>query len=180
MDVAPVILEDRTFMPVRFVAEPMGGTVLWNEEHRRVTITLGLKSIELWIDSNTARINGTAVPVDPGNRRVVPFILGSRTYLPLRFVSEVLGGTVTWEASSKTVNLEFESSYYSDSIWKSTDISGNVVIDDGAVWEHFCGDLVEISGRLCTMKDGRRIEMAEIRNDPEYAPRQVVDPDQPG
>ncbi len=180
MDVAPVILEDRTFMPVRFVAEPLGGTVLWDEEHRRVTVTLGLKCIDLWINSNVARINGTPIPVDPGNPRVASFIFESRTYLPLRFVSEVLGGIVTWEAGSKTIELEFESSPYSGSIWKSTDISGNVVIDDGAVWEHFCGNLVEISGRICTMKDGRRIEMTGIRTDPEYAPRQVVDPDQPG
>ena len=180
MDVAPMILEDRTFLPVRFVAEPLGGTVLWNEEHRKVTVTLGLKSIELWIDINMARINGTPVPVDPNNSRVVPFILGSRTYLPLRFVSEVMGGTVTWEAGSKTIQLELESDPSGDTIWKSTDTGGNVAIDDEAVWEHFCSDLVKIDGRLSTMKDGRKIELTEIQNDPGYAPRQVVDPDQPG
>ena len=38
MDVAPLILENRTFVPVRFVSEVLGFQVNWNEKDREVTI----------------------------------------------------------------------------------------------------------------------------------------------
>jgi hypothetical protein len=178
MDVVPMIIEDRTFMPVRFVAEPVGATVLWDEEHRKVTVVHGLKSIELWIDSNAARINGSPVFIDPSNPRVVPLIHGSRTYLPLRFVSEVLGAKVTWVADTRTILLDFEPEMQEDG-WKSTDINGNVVIDDEAVWQHFRKDLISIDGVFSMMRDGRKLELAKVQNDPAYIPRPVVDPDPP-
>ena len=178
MDVTPMIIEDRTFMPVRFVAEPLGATVLWDEEHRKVTVVHGLKSIELWIASNTARINGTPVFIDPHNPKVVPLIHSSRTYLPLRFVSEVLGAKVTWVADTRTILLDFEPEMHEDG-WKSTDINGTVVIDDEAVWQHFRKDLINIDGIFSMMKDGRKMELAKVENDPAYVPRPVIDPDPP-
>ena len=38
MDVAPLILENRTFVPIRFISEVLGFQVNWNEENREVTI----------------------------------------------------------------------------------------------------------------------------------------------
>lgn len=38
MDVAPLILENRTFVPVRFVSEVLGCKVNWDEKDREVTI----------------------------------------------------------------------------------------------------------------------------------------------
>ena len=38
MDVAPVIINDRTFMPLRFIAENMGLTVGWNGANQTVTV----------------------------------------------------------------------------------------------------------------------------------------------
>ena len=38
MDVAPLILENRTFVPVRFVSEVLGCKVNWNQKDREVTI----------------------------------------------------------------------------------------------------------------------------------------------
>lgn len=38
MDTAPFIKDDRTFVPVRFVAEALGATVEWDESHREVII----------------------------------------------------------------------------------------------------------------------------------------------
>ena len=37
--VAPIILNDRTYLPIRFVAEQLGLTVGWNEEYKTVTIS---------------------------------------------------------------------------------------------------------------------------------------------
>ena len=38
-DVAPIIVNDRTMLPARFVAEAIGAKVEWNEDEQKVTIT---------------------------------------------------------------------------------------------------------------------------------------------
>ena len=37
--VAPVIMNDRTYVPIRFVAEELGATVDWTAETQTITIT---------------------------------------------------------------------------------------------------------------------------------------------
>jgi len=38
MDTAPVIIQDRTYIPIRFVAEALGATVSWDASNRTATI----------------------------------------------------------------------------------------------------------------------------------------------
>ena len=90
-DVPPVIVNDRTMLPARFVAEALGATVTWNASERKVTILNGETGIELYIDSAAAYIDGRAVTLDSA-----PFIRDDRTYLPLRFIAEALGAKVDW------------------------------------------------------------------------------------
>lgn len=54
----PVIVNDRTLLPVRAVVEQMGGTVDWNGETEEVTLTYGKDEIKLTIDSTEALLNG--------------------------------------------------------------------------------------------------------------------------
>jgi len=105
MDVAPVILESRTLLPIRFVAEPLGATVGWDGATRKVTITLGSKVINLWIDNPVAQIAGTSAPIDPDNPLVTPIISQSRTMLPIRFVVENLGADIEWNASERSITV---------------------------------------------------------------------------
>lgn len=104
---APVIVEGRTFLPIRAIVEALGGTIAWTAADKKVTIITGSDVIELFIGNRTARVNGTAVSIDPANPSVVPFIVGGRTVLPVRFVAERLGGTVDWNATTRTVTLTF-------------------------------------------------------------------------
>ncbi len=90
-DVAPVLVNDRTMLPIRFIAEAMGATVGWDEATRAVTITNGDLSIAIVIGEAQATVNGEAVALD-----AAAFIENSRTYLPLRFVAENLGAKVEW------------------------------------------------------------------------------------
>ena len=96
MDTSPFIISGRTFVPIRFVSESLGGTVLWDGEERKVTIILNSKTIEMWIGKNYAYVNGNSVLIDPGNPDITPFIKDDRTFVPLRFVSESLGMKVIW------------------------------------------------------------------------------------
>jgi S1-C subfamily serine protease len=105
----PVIVEGRTFLPIRAVVEALNGTIAWTAADKKVTIIIGSDILELFIGKSTARVNGTPMSVDPVNPKVVPFIGGGRTMLPVRFVAERLGGTVAWNDATKTATLTFGS-----------------------------------------------------------------------
>ena len=107
MEVAPFIKDGRTFVPVRYVAEPFGAQVIWNGTERKVTL-IHKKFIELWIGNPQATVDGTAIYIDPTNTSVMPFIIEGRTLLPLRFVSEAFGATVNWDSITKKVTIEYK------------------------------------------------------------------------
>ena len=94
-DVAPVIVNGRTMLPARFVAEALGAKVYWNEETKGVTIIgeIDGKAVNMLItiDSTTAYLNGEKIELDSA-----AFITDSRTYLPLRFICESLSAEVEW------------------------------------------------------------------------------------
>ena len=102
----PVIIDktcNRTLVPLRFVSESFGATVQWNGKERKITIALPGKVINLFIGKKTALVNGSKVLLD-----CAPKILFSRTLVPIRFVSEVLGATVLWDGKERKVTILFE------------------------------------------------------------------------
>lgn len=107
LDAAPFLKGNRTFLPIRFVVEPLGGTITWNQDDQKVTITKGTTTIELWIGNNVAKINGKQVQIDAANPDVKPMIVNpGRTMLPLRFISEALGCTVEWDQLTYQVTVK--------------------------------------------------------------------------
>ena len=109
MDTAPIIKDSRTVLPIRYVVEPLGGEVLWDNIDKMVTITMGSDVIKLWIGNNTANVNGTNVFIDPENANVMPIIIPpGRTMLPLRFIAETLGCDVSWLAGPREVTVLYE------------------------------------------------------------------------
>ena len=99
-DIAPIIRNDRTMLPARFVAENLGADVKWDNDERKVTITKGDTTIIITIDSQTALVNGAAIVLDSP-----AFIENDRTYTPLRFIAEKLGASVEWNETDKTVTI---------------------------------------------------------------------------
>lgn len=106
MDTAPVISQDRTMLPIRYITEALGAQVSWEELNRKVTIIMGDKHIELWIDNNTALVNGEEIKIDPDNDDVKPYIAPpGRAMLPLRFIAETLDCQVEWDPVTREVNV---------------------------------------------------------------------------
>ena len=105
LDSPPVIKNNRTLLPIRPVVEALGGSVSWDGNERKVIISLGSTTIELWIGKNTARVNGITKPIDSSNSKVVPEIINGRTMLPLRFVTENLGCQLQWDPDTKTITI---------------------------------------------------------------------------
>jgi hypothetical protein len=108
IDVAPQIIEGRTLLPIKWVAEPLGADVSWDATDRKVTVSLGGTTLELWIGQSQARLNGRSVAIDPQNAKVVPLIVSGRTMLPVRFVAEQLGADVQWDPPTKTITITYQ------------------------------------------------------------------------
>ena len=66
----PVIVAGRTLVPIRAVIEAFGGSVAWESSTRKVTVTLGKDSLDLWIDKAQASLNGIALSIDAANPTV--------------------------------------------------------------------------------------------------------------
>lgn len=105
MDVSPSIIESRTMLPIRYAATPLGADVYWDDEAKKVTVSLGETNMELWIGQSKALVNGNTVSIDPDNANVKPLIINDRTMLPLRFVAETLGCDVQWDGVAQKVTI---------------------------------------------------------------------------
>ena len=62
------------------------------------------KIITMKINDPFMYVNGVKQEIDPG-RGTVPMIINSRTLVPIRAIVEAMGGTVGWEASTRTITL---------------------------------------------------------------------------
>lgn len=98
--VPPVNLDGRLFIGVRALSEAVGGTIEWNPTTRQVTLIRRSDVLVLTIDQKIALLNGEPVAMEHA-----PMIYQDRTVVPLRFIAEVLGGTVTWDDPSRTANI---------------------------------------------------------------------------
>ena len=97
-DVAPIIRDSRTFLPIRIIAEELGADVVWSEAAQTVTITKGNLEIVIFIGQPFATVNGAPVQLD-----VPAFIEADRTFLPVRFIADNLGAEVDWNDADRTV-----------------------------------------------------------------------------
>lgn len=95
-DQKPVIVNDRTLVPVRFIAEALGHDVGWNQADSSAVIDNG--SIVLYVGTNQARINGEYITLDVESQ-----LINGRTMVPLRVVAETLNCTVDWIGAERTV-----------------------------------------------------------------------------
>ncbi len=100
MDVAPVIVNDRTMVPVRFIAEALGGVADWNGDTQTAYITYNGSLVEVPIQSSTIHVNGEAVTIDTPSQ-----IINDRTMIPLRAVAEGLGLDVSYDNDTRTITL---------------------------------------------------------------------------
>lgn len=99
----PFVVKQRTLIPIRDIAEALGATVTWNQERQEVTVELEDKRMLLKIGSPTIIVNEVAIASE-----ISPQIINSRTYVPLRVVSEQLGAQVQWHQNSRTITIDRE------------------------------------------------------------------------
>ena len=88
-------------IPLRGLFEEMGATVSWNGDEEKIGVTSGDTSMLFQIENTRVIVNDVRYGVI-----VAPRIVNSRTFIPLRFVSENLGYTVSWDGATQTITIE--------------------------------------------------------------------------
>lgn len=104
MDVASYIKNDRTYLPVRYVASALGVTdsnIIWNGADQTATLIKGDKVVQLQVGDTKMLVNGVAIAMD-----VAPEISSERTMLPFRFIAQAFGASVAFDDATKTVTME--------------------------------------------------------------------------
>ena len=104
IDAAPIVENNRTFVPFRALAEAFGATVAFDEATQAVTAELNGVTVVMTIGSAEYTVNGVAKTAD-----VAPFINGSRTMVPVRFAAEAFGIKVipTYDENGATADILF-------------------------------------------------------------------------
>ncbi|MFM9414527.1 copper amine oxidase N-terminal domain-containing protein, partial [Peptococcus simiae] len=92
IDAPAIIQSNRTFVPLRAVAEAFGAKVDFDQKDYRVTIRLDGNTIVMPIGNKNYTVNGQTKAMD-----VAPYIQASagRTMIPVRFAAEAMGFKVS-------------------------------------------------------------------------------------
>lgn len=94
----PYVEKGRTMVPLRFISEALGEEVKWEKSTK--SIIIGDNKAVLTLDSNEIIANGERKTIDcPATLK------NSRTFVPLRAVSEILGAKIDWNGETKTVEI---------------------------------------------------------------------------
>ena len=103
LDAAPVIRNNRTMLPARFVAEAFGAAVSWDGATSTAKFVAADGTvISIRIGAAEATVGAETIPLD------TPAYIDAasgRTYLPVRFLAEALGAFVVWNGETSTAFL---------------------------------------------------------------------------
>ena len=95
----PAYIENgRTMVPLRFISEALGEKVDWKADTK--TVLIGDNKASLVIGEKEIEANGKKIAIDSP-----AVIKDSRTFVPLRAISEILGSKVDWDSSTRTVKI---------------------------------------------------------------------------
>lgn len=115
-DANPYIENNRTFVPIRFVADGLSADISWNQGTKTATVKHKGHIIDLPIGSNYAYVDGKAHLLDAPIQAYE-----GRTFIPIRFISETLGCQVNWNQSTYTVSINdgsvINTSYTSEDLY---------------------------------------------------------------
>lgn len=104
LDVAPVMRNSRTMVPMRAIFEALGAKVNWIQSGKIIIATKDELMITMQIDNPNMvveRVGSTDKEIIPLD--VAPFIMNNRTLVPARAVSEALKAKVDWVQETRTV-----------------------------------------------------------------------------
>lgn len=106
-DVPPVIISDRTMVPMRTIFEELGAEVKWEQSDKSIHATKDNTEIWMQIDNPILRIDSKEIILE-----VSPIIRNDRTLVPVRAVAEAFDAMVEWSNKNRCVIISTEKTEY--------------------------------------------------------------------
>lgn len=100
-DMPAVIIDGRTMLPMRQIAQELGCEVNWNEAAKQVYVMRGSDIIVFTVDSKTGYENGKEFTMD-----VPATIVNDRTMLPVRALADALHLNIKWDDPNRIVSIQ--------------------------------------------------------------------------
>jgi hypothetical protein len=97
-DQPPVERDGRVFVPLRGIFERLGASVV--DDRGAINATAGAHTISLRVGSNDATVDGAPRVLDSP-----PFVAAGRVLVPLRFIAQALGASVTFDPNAHSVAI---------------------------------------------------------------------------
>ncbi|WP_425320415.1 copper amine oxidase N-terminal domain-containing protein [Paenibacillus physcomitrellae] len=100
----PILINGNTMVPFRQIFESLGMNVNWDSKTKNIIATKADLTIKMTLDSFKATVNNkefilTQTPFDSPDGIV---------YVNLRFISEAVGATVSWDNVKKIASIDTE------------------------------------------------------------------------
>lgn len=99
-DADPVVRDGRTLVPMRKIFEEMKIIPAYNPQDMTITAKKDDIALELKLNSDIAKVNGAEQKLE-----VPAVIINNRTYVPVRFITEIFKGQVEWRSGQNMVVL---------------------------------------------------------------------------
>lgn len=103
-DVQPKIINGRTMVPLKQIANALGVLdtgIKWDGTTKTITLIKGDKTVELVVGVPSIKINGVSITID-----VPATIDNGRTLVPASTVAKALDAKVSYDAASQAVTIE--------------------------------------------------------------------------
>lgn len=132
-DAPGIIVNGRALVPIAAILTELGVQYAWNGATREITFTSNGKKVVMQIDNKYATINGARTLLPDGVApRVMTYksVTGefvSRTYVPIKFISDVLDLSASWIAETRTVAINKKAQTLTNASVKYKDYDKNEI-----------------------------------------------------
>jgi hypothetical protein len=99
-DVPPVTTAGRAYVPIRAVAEGLGGTTSYDPKSGNIVVIRGSDVLRLKIGSVHARLNGNTMTL-----KRAPFVVRGRAMVGLNVVKRAFGSVVAYDRRDSTIDV---------------------------------------------------------------------------
>ncbi|GEM_PF-1203485 len=122
-DQAPIIKNDRTYVPIRDVFESLDFDVEWDNAAKEVTLSNDYYSVMLFTQSNKLIVLKSTPDLEYKVLENPVIIENGRTMLPLREILESVGYELDFDAETKATTITDKNNYTDLSTFKETSSS---------------------------------------------------------
>jgi hypothetical protein len=110
-DQQPVIMDGRTYVPIRDVFEKLGFEVDWNADTKAVTISNDYHNIMILTGSSKLLATDSYMNITACKLENSVKLVNGRTMLPLREILEKANYELVWDAETKTTTIKDNNDY---------------------------------------------------------------------